>query len=99
MGLSNLEGRLKQDTTIPRTPDEALRRTTKSIKITQEEVREINTDVSDKVSASEIIQTINASTEVSKINQVKLNLTGYATETYVTNAIASAITDALSGYY
>lgn len=99
MGLSNLENRMKQDTTIPRTPDDVLRRTSKSIRVTQEEVREINTDVSDKVSANEIIQSINSSTEVSKINTVRLNLTGYATETYVNNAIASAITDALSGYY
>ena len=99
MGLSNIEIRRKQDTTIPRTPDDVLRRTAKSIKTTQEEVREINYDVSDKVSASEIIQTINRSTEVSTINTNKLDLTGIATESYVNTAIASAITDALSGYY
>lgn len=99
MGLSNIENRIKQDTTIPRTPDDVLRRTSKSIKETQQEVRDINYDISDKVNADEIISTINSSSEVTKINQNRVNLTGYATETYVDTAIASAITDALSGYY
>lgn len=89
----------KQDLSRARTSEDVLRRTGKEVIKTQEEIKEINTDVSSKVSADSVIRAINNSPEAISINPQKINLYSYATKNYVDDSIESAITDALTGNY
>ena len=79
MALSNLENRVKQDTTYPRTAEDAILRSTKNIKIVEDEVTGLTVEVSKKVGYGEIISSINASPEQIAIQSSKIKLEGYTT--------------------
>jgi len=79
MSLTNQENRIKQDTTYPRTAEDAILRSTKNIKIVEDEVTGLTVEVSKKVGYGEIISSINASPEQIAIQSSKIKLEGYTT--------------------